>query len=363
MSPEELSGYYAESARPYLEADGPVPAGVLSMKSWRYLIEINTACNFRCALCMVGNSAGYERTKNEFMDMGLLEKVLDKIKSENPGAIICSYGNGEPFLNPNLPECVAAIKRRGFRCEVASNLNKLNRLDDFLRAGPDLFIISTSGFSQETYSKAHIGGDIEKLKANLWIVAEARQRVNPKVHVAVSYHMYRDNQGYELTQMRVLTEALGFQFMICWARVITIENAIQSLRQIDVDKGVSVPPFAVKDGMDWNKLLPPSKPEFVEAMKRLNFPPERAREAYARFPVPKLCVIADVFTYIRHDGQVQLCAWTDDRRLLLGNYLEMSQEQLSAARRFHPICAECLRYRLNLYFHVCDCTKFDSGGL
>lgn len=360
MTPEELQAAYAESARPYIEALGPVLASVLPLKSWRYLIELNTACNLHCALCVVGNSEGVERVKAGFMDLGLLEKVLDKIKSENPNAIVCPYGNGEPFLHPQLPECVAAIKRSGFRCEVATNLNRMERVDELLKAGPDIIIVSLSGFNQETYGKSHRGGDIEKVKANLWKLAEARHRVNPNVHIAVSYHMYQDNLGYEMYQMKTLVDELQFQFMISWARVITIENTLASLRQIEREQGVQVPEFRViKDGQDWNKLLPPSKSAFVESMKRLSFHPERARETYERFPVPSVCIIGDVFTYIRHDGKVQLCACTDDRRLTLGNYLELSQDQLSEARRGHPICAECLRYRLNLYYHVVDCEKFN----
>lgn len=360
MTPK-LKTDYAESSRPYIEAAGPIMESVLGLRSWRYLIELNSACNLHCALCVSGNSEGYDRPKgNQVMSQELLERVLDKIKSENPNAILCPYGNGEPFLHPRLPESLAAIKRRGFRCELATNLNHLNRLEEVLQAGPDFMIVSTSGFTQEVYGKAHRGGDIERMKANLRVLAETRNRVNTKVHIAVSYHMYRYNLGEDLYAMKQLTESLGLQFMISWARVISIENTVQSLRWLDRVNGVTVPDFDRRsDGQDWNTLLPESKPEFVDAMKMLSFHPERAREVYARFPVPSVCVIADVFTYIRHDGTVQLCAWTDDKRLALGNYLDMTQDQLSEARRYHPLCKECLRYRLNLYFHVVDCNAFN----
>ena len=53
MSPE-LRAAYALSKRPYVECPGPIPESVLDLKSWRYLIELNTACNLRCALVLLG---------------------------------------------------------------------------------------------------------------------------------------------------------------------------------------------------------------------------------------------------------------------------------------------------------------------
>lgn len=118
-------------------------------------------------------------------------------------------------------------------------------------------------------------------------------------------------------------------------------------------------PYEPRPELDLNKILPPGKQEFIEAMQRLQFHPANAKEFYARWPVAPVCAIADVFTEIRHDGRVQLCAWTDDMRLTLGNYLEMSQDQIREARIGHPLCQECLRYRLNLYFHIVDRPRWD----
>jgi MoaA/NifB/PqqE/SkfB family radical SAM enzyme len=356
VSPE-LAAAYALSARPYIEAGGPIPAAMLGTKSWRYLIELNSACNLRCALCTVGNREGYEYDHgNMLMDMGLLERVLDKIQSENPGAIVCPYGNGEPMLHPQLPECIAAIKRRGFRCEVATNLNLVNRLEDFLKAQPSFVIVSVSGFTQEVYGKSHRGGDIERVKENMHILKDAHNRWGGPVAIAVSYHMYNDNLD-EMEPMKEFVAKLGFQFMISWARTISMENTVQSLRKIEG----GVAPFPTKPGvLDLNTAFPGSKPEFEANMDRLRFHPKKARKLYERFPPSKVCLVGDVFTYIRHDGQVQLCAWCDDRRLSLGNYLEMSQDQISAARRGHPLCSECIRYRLNLYYHVVQANDWDN---
>lgn len=362
MTLDELNTEYAISRRPYVEAPGPTPESALSLKSWRYVLEINSTCNLKCALCHAGNRQGYEYHPG-VMDMDLMEKILDKIKSENPDAVICCYVNSEPFLHPRIAECIASIKRRGFRCEFSSNLNHLHQLDQVLAAKPDLFTVSVSGFTQDVYSKAHRGGDIETVKNNIKTVNEARIIGNHQIHMGVSYHMYEYNLGEELEKMRVFTEEIGWQFLLSWGRVISIENTVQALRQIEKTKTGRCEPFETSDNFpDLNAMLPPANKKFMESMNNIRFHPERAMKLYEKWPVPSVCVIADVFTEIRWDGRVQLCAWTDDMRLTLGNYLEMTQEQISQARRGHPLCKECLRYRLPLYFHIVDCNKWDSGG-
>lgn len=357
----ELIREYNLSCRPFIEAPGPTPASALALKSWRYVLEVNSACNLECILCACGNRKGYQYTPG-MMSMDLLIKVLDKAKSENPGAVVCCYANSEPLLHPKMDQIVAHIKMRGFRCEVSSNLNLTKNLDKIIAQKPDLFTVSVSGFTQEVYGRHHVGGDIEKVKENLKILADIRKNGNQDVWCGVSYHMYEDNLGDEMARMKEFAEGLGFQFLISWARVITMEPTIQALRHLEKERTGSVRPYEVINGLDLNVILPPADPKFLKNLELLRVHPDKCVNLYARFPTSKVCIIADVFTYVRHDGRVHLCPWTDDMRLTLGNYLEMTQEQMSEARRFHPFCKECLRYRTNLYFHIVDCTKWDSGG-
>lgn len=359
MTPEEIRAGYELAKRPYVEAPGPTPGSMLDVKSWRYVLEINSSCNLRCALCHAGNREGYSY-KPGIMDMGLMEKILDKIRFENPAAVVCCYVNSEPFLHPHIAECVASIKRRGLRCELSSNGNHIAQLDQVLAAKPDLFTVSVSGFTQEVYERAHRGGNIEKVKANIKEIVEANTRGNHKIHLGVSYHMYEYNL-HEVEPMRQFVEGLGAQFLLSWARSICIENTVQALRKMEKERTGRDVQYRLGPGdMDLNTMLPEAKPEFIASMEQLRFHPAKARGLYERFPVSPVCVIADVFTEIRWDGRVQLCAWTDDMRLTLGNYLELTQQQISEARRNHPLCEECLRYRLPLYFHLVDCTKWDG---
>lgn len=345
-----LIAEYAQAMQPYIECGGSIPREAFNTRSWRYFVEINSGCNLRCSLCACGNRKGYEHI-NGFMSLELLNKVLDKIQSENPAAIVLPYGNSEPFLHPNLPECIAAIKSHRLNCEIATNFNHLNRLDEVLAAGADRLLISVSGFTQEVYGKSHIGGDIEKVKTNMLTLKSALEKCHKPPHTMVHYHMYRDNLGEQFDQMKAFTEALGFQLIISWARSISMENTIQYMRMREKERTGTVAPLEFP--------LPPVSSEFEQNIKRLSISPEKAVEMYARFPVCNVCPVGDIFTFVRHDGLSSLCACVSDRRFTVGNYLDLTQEQLSAKRRGHPICRECLRYRLNLYFHVVDGSQFN----
>ncbi len=345
MSPE-LEAEYAAACVPFI--GGAIQPEHAGMKSWRYFLEIGSACQLACPTCTKGNlGIGYEHL-NGFMDMDLMEKILDKIQSENPNAIVFTYGNSEPFLHPKLPECITAIKRRGLHPELSTNLNYIQRVDETLAAQPDMIIISLSGFTQEVYEKGHAGGDVEKVKANMKTMAECNS--GPKVRIAVNYHVYLDNE-HEVAPMKEYAESLGIGFFTSFARAISMENAIQYCRHHDPE----ATPFEVQEGRpDWNHVLPASGQTYKDAMARLRIPPTRAVEMYRDYPHHEICPVSagGMFTFIRHDGKTSLCACVADRRITVGDYLDNTAEQLGEKCGGHSICKQCLKYRLSYYFHL-----------
>lgn len=348
ITPEEQSEQ-DQASIPFIESEGAITAGHCRLKSWRYFLEINSACNLRCPTCTKGNQEGYEH-QTGLMEPDLMGKIIDKIASDNPDAIVFPYGNSEPFLHPWLPECIAAVKKRGLHCEFASNLNHVNRLEDVIAAKPDMIIVSLSGFTQEVYVKGHAGGHIDKVKANMKLLAEANSKAAKPVKILVNFHMYNDNQN-EVPLMKEYAESIGLGFFTSYARAISMENAIQYNRSLDAE----ATPFEVQPGRpDWNQALPPIGQTYVDAMKRLVIPPTESRAMYDHLPKHRVCPIGWMFTFIRHDGKTQLCACTADRRITLGNYLETTQDELIKHRTGHAICQQCTKYGLRYYFHIVD---------
>jgi MoaA/NifB/PqqE/SkfB family radical SAM enzyme len=355
MNPE-LQLEYDLAAIPFI--DGAISAEVTKLKPWRVFLEINSVCNLHCPTCTKGNQAGYDH-QTGVMDPDLMNRILDKIASENPSAIVFVYGNSEPFLHPALPECISQIKGRGLHPEMSTNLNVLKRVSDVLAAKPDLMIISLSGFTQDIYVRGHAGGNIERVKENMRTLAELNNAIpeSSRVKILVNYHVYNDNE-HEIAPMKEYATNLGLGFFTSIARAISMENAIQFCRSKDAD----ATPFEVQEGQaDWNKILPPVGDTYVKTMERLKIPPTQAREMYKDYPIAPVCPVGagSMFTFIRHDGQTSLCACTADRRLRLTDYLDSTPEQLIEQRTGHAFCKQCLHYRTNMYFHLVDRKKWE----
>ena len=352
MSPE-LQSEFAEASKPFWQSEGAISEANTRMKPWRVFLEINSKCSLHCPTCTKGDETGYEH-KTGIMDSDLMEKILDKIQSENPQAIVFVYGNSEPFLHPHLSECIASIKRRGLHPEMSTNLNFVRKLDEVLEAGPDLIIVSLSGFTQEVYEKGHAGGDIEKVKANMRLLADAngrliqKQRGGPGVNIQINFHIYKDNQ-HEVELMREFCKNLGLGFFTSYARAISMENAIQYNRSLDRE---AVPYHVQPNKPDYNKVLPPIGQIYLDAMKRVVIPPDESAELYKDLPAGRACPIGTMFCFIRHDGLVEMCACVADRRLVLGNYLDLTQDEMTERRLDHPVCQQCSRYKLRYYFHI-----------
>ena len=337
------------AALPFIDDHGAITAEHTRMKSWRYFLEINSGCNLSCPSCTKGNKEGYEHL-NGFMDFQLMLDILDKIKAENPNAIVFTYGNSEPFLHPKLPECIKAIKARGLHPEISTNLNVIKREEELLEAAPDLIIISLSGFTQDVYVKGHVGGDIEKVKRNMMTLAHANNArpLEKRIKILVNYHIYKDN-AHEYPLMEEYAKNLGLGIFKSYARAISMENAIQYCRSRDPN----ATPFEVQPGRpDWNHALPPVGKTYVDTMERVHINPLSAREMYQNIPHHSVCPIGWMFTFIRHDGKTSLCACVADRRIVLGDYLKTSQDELIGQRTNHAICQQCTKYAMRYYFHI-----------
>lgn len=361
LSPEFLKEFQ-EATRPFTEGGGAIGEHEASLRGWRYFLEVNSVCNLRCPTCTKGNQAAVDGVQYEhetgIMEEGLMERILDKIQSENPNAIIFLYGNSEPMIHPRLPECVASIKRRGLNAQISTNCNLVRRVDDLLAAKPDMIIISLSGFTQDVYVRGHAGGDVEKVKANMRILAETNNLLNPKVNIAVNYHVYDYNE-HEIAPMKEYCKNLGLGFFTSFARAISMENTIQYCRSQDPEPT----PFVKQEGRpDWNTAFPPVSSTFANTMATLLMPPTKAREMYKDIPVSRLCPVGAgmLFTFIRHDGLTQMCACTADRRITLGNYLDLTPDQMIEKRTDHAVCQQCIKYRLNLYYMIADRDKWVS---
>jgi radical SAM protein with 4Fe4S-binding SPASM domain len=121
-------------------------------------LDPSDRCNFACRFCPTGNSSLMKRAQRplETMDFDLFRKIIDDLRGfNNPIKVLRLYKDGEPLLNPRLPEMVRYAKDSSCALQVdtttnASLLNPEKNLA-LIDAGLDRIYVSINGLSDRAY--------------------------------------------------------------------------------------------------------------------------------------------------------------------------------------------------------------------
>ena len=198
-----------------------------------YLIDIVGTCNLRCPSCPVGNfkaSDFLEKTRDKgFMDIELFRKIIDKIINESQrygeDFSILLYNWGEAMLHPKIDEFANILQKLSIPFHMSSNLNTEAKFTQIVRAAAT-FRISVSGYSNETYQKGHVAGDINLVISNMYRTRYEIDRCKSAIQVSVFYHVYKDNCDEKMINLARLSRDLGFQFGIGLAYFMPLEKVL-----------------------------------------------------------------------------------------------------------------------------------------
>lgn len=295
-----------------------------------YAIDVVGTCNLRCPTCPVGNSPAAERPKG-FMEPELFERVLDKIVAERVAdrPEVWLFNWGEPLLHPELPALITAVKRRGLRCHLSTNLNVERSLREVVRAAPDDLKVSLSGFTPETYARTHVRGHLALVKSNLYRLRHDLDRCGVATRVWVGHHLYKGTES-QVADVAALCRELGFEHHPMPAFYMPLE------RLVDVLDGRRPP------DPTW-ELLIQAPPVYLERIRG------RRSEQHD-------CELRFNQTVINHDGSVALCCCVYERENMLGlSFLDTPHAELEAAKYRHPMCRTCMARGLS--FSVVDASR------
>lgn len=293
---------------------------------WSFDVDIVGRCNLACPSCPVGNMAGTP-LQTGFMKPDLLDQILIKALAECHVTNFSLFNWTEPFIHPHLPEMVRLVKSHGIGCDLSTNLNLAKQIEAVVAAGPDTIKISLSGFTQEKYGITHRGGDIEVVKDNMKLLADAKRATQSKTRVIVVFHRYLDNQEDEV-QMRALASSLDFDFTTYWAYLMPVEKNLAYLERADAPTRLNQ--------------------EDRDLIDRLALPLDQAIEISRAAPV-RDCRLRDRQMAINSEGNVMLCCSVfDQSRYTLAPFLETSLADLQAMKYGHDMCATCMQEGLHV---------------
>lgn len=257
-------------------------------------IEPFGGCNLRCPLCPTGQ--GRKERPRGPMRMALFREIIRQLGDSTRE--IDLYNWGEPLLNPTLPEMIRIAADRGIETAVSTNLNYLPEPATLVASGLNRLIVSCNGFTLETYSRYHIGGDFETVMNNLERILKYRD-LNPQMEIFWRFITFAHNQ-HEIPLVIERCQELGIRADICEPRLDMREEILRPVEE---------------RMMDYREWIPQDS-----SVYDLEKGEKKSKWSTCRLPWKESCI--DV------DGSVIVCCSSYDRKYDLGNILATPFEEI-----------------------------------
>lgn len=164
-------------------------------------LEIETihACNANCTMCTMN-----EGTRSKLpMSVSLFNRIATEV-IDNAHEIrrVSLYKDGEPLLDPKLPERIARLKDGGIKnVAISTNVSLLNeaKAREILEAGLDTIIMSIDSTRKKAYESIRTGLNFEEVRENAlrFIKLRKKIRVNTKIWMRMILQEKNQNEWPE----------------------------------------------------------------------------------------------------------------------------------------------------------------------
>ena len=232
------------------------------------------------------------------------------------------YFQGEPLLNKQLPDMIAAAHKLGLYTIVSTNAQALNRsiAEALVKSGLNRIIVSIDGFSEESYATYRVGGSLHKALEGLQYLRQAKDQLRSRIVIELQVLRLRSNE-HEWRWIKKNYKSLGATRLVF--KTAQLHNFEQGHPLMPTDERYSRY-RKTADGTYVHKKASRLSPYCL----------------FASSPCKRLwsgCVITT-------NGDVLPCCYDKDHRHAYGN---ITQESL--AELYHSTKANALRRRVLLY--------------
>ncbi len=156
------------------------------------IIDATQFCNLACIHCPHPTFIKTDAYSGTHLDVDLHKKLIDEIATDGLG--ICQYirytANGETLIHPKFDEM---IEYAGKYCKTKINVTTNGVLltekkaKKLLDSGVNVFDISLDAYSNETYSKVRVKGDLSVVRPNVLKLIELIKKGNYNAKLVVSF--------------------------------------------------------------------------------------------------------------------------------------------------------------------------------
>jgi radical SAM protein with 4Fe4S-binding SPASM domain len=254
------------------------------------------------------------------MTMELFHRILDDVKEY--AHTMQFYFQGEPLLNKQLPEMIAAAHKVGLYTIVSTNAQALNRstAEALVRSGLSRVIVSIDGFSEESYAAYRVGGSLHKALEGLQHLANAKAEYHSRIRIELQVLRLKSNE-HEWSWIKKNYKKLGATHLI-----------FKTAQLYDFEHGHPLMPTDER----YSRYRKTADGTYVHKKKIIL----NSKFKIQNSPCLRLwsgCVITT-------SGEILPCCYDKDHRHTYGNITQQSLAEL-----YHSTKANALRRRVLLY--------------
>ena len=287
-------------------------------------VEPSAVCQLRCPECPVGQggvSRQNSAVRPPFMSSEVWQRTLDEIKRY--AHTVQFYFQGEPLLNPNLPQMISQAHSEGLYTIVSTNAQAMTETmaEALVGAGLDRIIVSMDGLTEESYNAYRVGGSLAKTKEALRMLRAAKRRLRATITIELQVLRLRTNEQ-EWQDFKHQYKSLG-------ADTLTFKTA----QLYNYTHG---------------HPLMPSDPRYSRYIATAN------SSLYHRRPLHRGCLRVWSGVVITTEGEVLPCCYDKAHAYAYGNIMNAPLRELfsnekalafrrAALRETPQICQECWR--------------------
>lgn len=181
---------------------------VLNSYPYELIIEPTNICQLKCPFCYAGKIK-YKQEKG-FMRFSLYKDIIDEL---SPNALhVFLHLHGESLLHKEICSFINYAHKANLGTTISTNLSMaLNdkQVEGIIDSGLDTLVISIDGITPEVYREYRIGGDFERVIANIKLLVEKRKEKKRKTpHLEWQFLVMKQNE-HQVEKAKKFARELG----------------------------------------------------------------------------------------------------------------------------------------------------------
>lgn len=182
------------------------------------LVDVAENCNLECIHCPHVDFKRSEHYAGRKLDIDLNTKLVDEVRMHGKGMTeyIRYASNGEPLIHPRIFDMLTyAAHNSGTKVTLTTNGVLLDsvRRQKLIDSGTDVVDISIDAFSNETYSKVRVKGDLDVTRSNVIELINTVSKQHSSLKVVVSYVELPQNM-HETDTFEQFWKEQGAQYVV-----------------------------------------------------------------------------------------------------------------------------------------------------